>query len=38
MMNAVQARTLVIRVTFQETLMIGTCLINIQENRKPKNI
>ena len=27
-----------IRMTLQETKMIGTCLVNIQEGRKPKNI
>ena len=28
----------VIRMTLQEATMIGICLMNIQEGRKPKNI
>ena len=36
--NAAQGRTPAIRVTFQETPMIGTYLMNIREGRKPKNI
>ena len=38
MMNTVQVCTPAIRVILQETPMIGTCLINIREGRKPKNI
>ena len=38
MMNAAQVCILAIKVTLQETLVIGTCLMNIQERRKPKNI
>ena len=35
-MNAAQVCTPAIRVTFQETPIIGTCLMNIREGRKPK--
>ena len=35
-MNAAQVCTPAIRVTFQEAPMIGTCLMNIREGRKPK--
>ena len=38
MMNAAQVCTPAIRETLQETPMIGTCLMNIREGRKPKNI
>ena len=38
MMNAAQLCIPAIRVTFQEAPMIGTCLTNIREGRKPKNI
>ena len=38
MMNAVQVCTPAIRVTLQEVPLIGTCLMNIREGRKPKNI
>ena len=38
MMNAVQVCTPAIKVTLQETPMIGTYLMNIREGRKPKNI
>ena len=38
MMNAAQVCTPAIKVTLQEALMIGTCLMNIREGRKPKNI
>ena len=38
MMNAVQISILAIRMTLQEAPMIETCLINIREGRKPKNI
>ena len=31
MVNAAQVRILTIRVTLQEALMIGTCLMNIRE-------
>ena len=38
MMNTIQVCTLAIRVILQEAPMIGTCLMNIREGRKPKNI
>ena len=38
MMNAVQVCTPAIRLTLQEAPMIETCLMNIREGRKPKNI
>ena len=38
MMNAAQVCTLAIRVTLQEVQVIETCLMNIWEGRKPKNI
>ena len=38
MMNAAQVSIPAIRMTIQEASMIGTCLINIREGRKPKNI
>ena len=38
MMNVAQLCTLAIKVTLQNAPMIGTCLISIQERRKPKNI
>jgi len=38
MMNAAQVYILAIRVTLQEVPVIGTCLMNIREGRKPKNI
>ena len=38
MMKAIQVCTPAIKVTLQEALMIGTCLMNIREGRKPKNI
>ena len=38
MINAVQVCTPAIRVTLQEAPMKGTCLMNIREGRKPKNI
>ena len=38
MMNTAQVCILAIKVTLQEVPMIGACLTNIQEERKPKNI
>ena len=38
MINTVQVYTPAISVILQEAPMIGTCLMNIQEGRKPKNI
>ena len=38
MMSAAQVCVAAIRVTLQEAPMIGTCLTNIREWRKPKNI
>ena len=38
MMSAAQVCVKAIRVTLKETPMIGTCLTNIREERKPKNI
>jgi len=38
MMNATQVCIPTIRVIFQEAPMIGTCLMNIREGRKLKNI
>ena len=38
MMNVTQVTIPAIRMTFQKAPMIGTCLLNIQEKRKPKNI
>ena len=38
MMNAAQVCTPAIKVILQEAPMIGTCLMNTQEERKPKNI
>ena len=38
MMNAAQVCILATKVTLQEAPMIGTCLVNIRERRKPKNI
>jgi len=36
--NAAQVCIPAIRVTLQEVSMIRTCLMNIRERRKPKNI
>ena len=36
MMNVAQIYIPVIRMTLQEAPMIGTCLMNIREERKPK--
>ena len=33
-----QILILMIKVTFQEALMIGMCAINVQERWEPKNI
>jgi len=38
MMNIAQACIPATKVTLQETLAIGTCLMNVQEERKLKNI
>ena len=38
MMNATQVCIPAIKVTLQEAPMIGTCLMNIREGRRPKNI
>ena len=38
MMSAAQVCVAAIKVTLQETPMIETCLMNIREGRKPKNI
>ena len=38
MMSAAQVCVVAIKVTIQEAPMIGTCLMNIREGRKPKNI
>ena len=38
MINAAQVCTPAIRVALQEAPMIRTCLMNIREGRKPKNI
>ena len=38
MMNATQARIPATKVTLQEALVIGTCLMNVQEGWKLKNI
>ena len=38
MMNAAQISILAIRMTLQKAPMMGTCLMNIREGRKPKNI
>ena len=38
MINAVQISILATRTTLQETPMIGMCLMNIRERKKPKNI
>ena len=38
MMNAAQVCIPVIRMTIREAPMIGMCLMNVQEGRKPKNI
>ena len=38
MTNAVQVCILAIRMILQEAPIIGTCFMNIQEGRKPKNI
>ena len=35
---AAQICILAIKMTLLEVTMIGTCLMNIQEGRKPKNI
>ena len=36
--NVAQVCTPTIKVTLQEAPMIGKCLINVREGRKPKNI
>ena len=38
MMNAAQISIPAIRMTLHKTPMIGTCLMNTREGRKPKNI
>ena len=38
MMNAAQVSILATRMTLQEAPLMGTCLMNIREGRKPKNI
>ena len=38
MMKAAQARIPATKVTLQEAPTIGTCLMNVQEGRKLKNI
>ena len=38
MMNASQVSIPATRMTFQETPLMGMCLINMRERRKPKNI
>ena len=38
MMNAAQVSILATRMTLQEAPLMGTCLMNIQEGGKPKNI
>jgi len=38
MMNAAQACVPTTKVTLQEAPVIGTCLMNVQERRKLKNI
>ena len=38
MMNAAQVCIPVTRVTLQEAPVIGTCLMNVREGRKLKNI
>ena len=38
MMNAAQISILTIRMTLQEAPMIETCLMNVREGRKTKNI
>ena len=37
-MNASQVSIPATRMTFQETPLMGMCLINMRERRKPKNI
>jgi len=37
-MNVAQVSIPAIKMTFQKAPMIGTCLMNIREGRKPKNI
>ena len=38
MMDAAQVSIPTTTMTLQEAPMIGTCLMNLQEGRKPKNI
>ena len=38
MVSASQVSTPATRTTFQETPLLGTCLINVREGRKLKNI
>ena len=38
MMKTAQARIPVTKVTLQEAPVIGTCLMNVQEGRRLKNI
>ena len=38
MINETQVCIPAIRITLQEALMMGTCLMNIQEGRESKNI
>ena len=38
MINASPLSILATKMTFQETPLMGTCLINVREGRKPKNI
>ena len=38
MINAAQVCIPAIRVILQEALIVGMCLMNIREGRKPKNI
>ena len=37
-MNVAQISILATRTTVQEASMIGTCLMNIREKKKPKNL